>query len=363
MAKASALSAIEYLSKAKPPAPPALCAVCGDETFLKREVLTALRRQVLGDDEGEFSLATFAGPETQLRDVLDELSTVSLFGSGRRLVIVEDADTFVTNYRGELEDYAAKPAATGVLVLDVTSWPSSTRLAKAVAASGLTIECKSLNDRQAKSWLTDRAKTVHDIRLEAAAVDAILELLPLELGVLVQELEKLALLAGDERVIDAKLVRDNVGGWRTRAVWDLVDAAVEGRADQALLQLDRIISSGEKPHGLLPQIASSLRKFTTAARLYEAAQLDRRPLSLREALAQSGIPPFKLSQAEQQLRHIGRQRAKQLTRWLLAADLAIKSYNSADAAARIELERLIARLATASDERGSRGTSQSLARR
>jgi hypothetical protein len=36
-----------------------------------------------------------------------------------------------------------------------------------------------------------------------------------------------------------------------------------------------------------------------------------------------------------------------MTRWLLAADLAIKSHNSSDDAARIELERLIVRLAAA----------------
>jgi hypothetical protein len=57
------------------------------------------------------------------------------------------------------------------------------------------------------------------------------------------------------------------------------------------------------------------------------------------------VLPFKLNDAERQLRQIGRARAAQLTRWLLAADLAIKSHNSADAAARIELERLIVRLA------------------
>jgi hypothetical protein len=47
------------------------------------------------------------------------------------------------------------------------------------------------------------------------------------------------------------------------------------------------------------------------------------------------------------LRQIGRARAQQLTRWLLAADLAIKSYNSADDAARIEIERLIVKLSAA----------------
>ena len=82
-----------------------------------------------------------------------------------------------------------------------------------------------------------------------------------------------------------------------------------------------------------------------AAQLVESAEGDRRRLPLRDALAQAGVLPFKLSDAERQLRQIGRQRAKQITRWLLAADLAMKGHNSSDDRARTELVRLIVRMA------------------
>src|SRR5262245_57647573 len=141
MAKSSTIGGLEFLSKSTQPVAAALCVVYGDEAFLKREILKAIRRQVLGDDDSEFALSAFSGPTAQLRDVLDGLATASLFGSGRRLVIVEEADSFVTQHRAELEDYAAKPAAGGVLMLEVTSWPSNTRLAKAVAASGVAVDC------------------------------------------------------------------------------------------------------------------------------------------------------------------------------------------------------------------------------
>jgi DNA polymerase-3 subunit delta len=227
----------------------------------------------------------------------------------------------------------------------VKTWPANTRLAKAVAADGLAIECKAPTERQLKSWLTQRAKSAHQMRLEAAAVDALLELVPPELGILVQEVDKLALMAGETRAIDMKLVQENVGGWRARTTWDMIDAAAEGRAADALAQLDRLIAAGEKPHGLLPQIASSLRRFATAVEIVESSEQHRQRLPLREALAQAGVPPFKLSDAERQLKQIGRSRAREITRWLLAADLAIKGHNSSDDRARTELERLIVRLA------------------
>ena len=156
-------------------------------------------------------------------------------------------------------------------------------------------------------------------------------------------------------MIDAKLVRENVGGWRTRAVWDIVDAAADGRAADALMQLDRLVSSGEKPHGMLPQMASSLRKFDTATRLIEAAEADRRPhhrcatRSRKPACLPSSCPTPSASFATS-----ADAAREQLTGWLLAADLAIKGHNSADDRARIELERLIVKLAAGAGSRRSR---------
>ncbi len=148
------------------------------------------------------------------------------------------------------------------------------------------------------------------MKLDALAADALVELVPPEAGILAQEIAKLALLVDNNRVIDVNLVRENVGGWRTRATWDMVDAVADGRAADALAQLDRLIASGEKPHGLLPQIASSLRRFASAMDLIDAAIADGRRLPPREALAQAGVLPFKLNDAERQIRQIGRRRAR-----------------------------------------------------
>lgn len=350
--KTGIASSLDFLAQPEKYPAANFCAVFGDDAFLKAEVVATLRRQVLKGEEADFGLTVFIGRETQLRDVRDALSSQSLFGDGARLVIIEEADTFVTEYRAELEELVT--AARGVLVLEVKTWPGNTRLAKAVDANGLAIDCRSYEslqpkdqkprEREVKKWLAERATTVYQVRIDPAAIDALGELVPPEPGILVQEIARLALLTGADRVIDTQLVRDNVGGWRTRATWDMVDATADGRAADALLQLDRLITSGEKPQGLLPQMASTLRRFASAIELFEAAEADGRRLPSREALSQAGVLPFKLNDAERQLRQIGRRRAKQLTQWLLAADLAIKSHNSADDRARTELERIIVQL-------------------
>src|SRR5262249_57399084 len=99
------------------------------EDFLKRQVLAALRTLVLGSDGDDFGVSTHPGDKANFAAVRDELETVPFLGP-RRLVVVENADPFITRYRPSLEKYVGHLPATGVLVLDVKSWPSNTRLYK-----------------------------------------------------------------------------------------------------------------------------------------------------------------------------------------------------------------------------------------
>ncbi|TWT99650.1 DNA polymerase III subunit delta [Botrimarina colliarenosi] len=351
MAKTSATTTgLEYLLAPSEPAG-SVVALVGDDGFLKREVLGAVRAQLCGAD-GDLDWHAFEGPATEWRDIIDAVGQRSLFGGGgKQVALVDDADTFVTRYRDKLEDFAAAPSA-GVVVLDVKTLPGNTRLAKAVAASGLVVSCKTpdrgpevaKHRRDAAKWLTARAASVHQTQISADAVEVLFDLLPMSLGVIDQEVARLALLAGDGGRIDGVLAKENVGGWRTRTAWDLVDAAADGRAADALAQLDRLLLAGEQPIGVLAQLGSTLRKFSAAASHIEAAERSGQRPSLSAALKSAGFAPFKLGDAERQLRQIGRARAVQLADWVLEADLAMKGHNSAPARARIELERLLLRL-------------------
>ncbi len=347
------VSALSFLMKPGGHPVGAVCAISGDDAFLRHEVRTALVAELSSADSEGLEVETVDGRVVEWRDVVDSLRERSLFGSDRRVVVVEEADALVKRCREKIEQYLEKPTADAVLILEVKTWPGNTRLAKAVVRCGLTIRCqvpdrgRELTEftKQLKDWLIQVAQSQSEVVLERAAVDLLLEQLPTEPGILYQEIAKLALLVDEKNKIDAALVRDHVGSWRTRKTWDMIDAAAEGRASDAIDQLDRLIAAGEEPHAILPQMASTFRRFAAAVRAFEQAELQGRRISLRMALEQSGMPPFKLSAAEGQLRQIGRPRAKQLYEWLLSADLQLKGYNSPKDRARRVLETLIVRLA------------------
>jgi DNA polymerase-3 subunit delta len=338
---AQSLHAFDFLNaQAKHPAK-AVCVAFGDDPFLRRLVVEAIIEQVLGSDDAEFGLAKFDGGSGEWRAVHDELSTMAMFGGSRRLVIVDDADDFVSRFRTQLEDYVAKPRNTGVLLLCPKTWASNTRLFKAVDSSGLQVECKSPTEGRIVKFLADRAKKVHGATLPNSAAEMLVEMIGPELGLLDQQVTTLALIAGQGETITEDLVQQHVGSWRAKTAWEMLDAAALGNAKQALEQLERLLSAGEHPISILAQISSTLRRFAAATRYIQQAERAGRRPNLREALEQAGFKSFTLNKAEGQLKKIGRRRAAALYQVLLDADLALKGQSSAPAKARLALERLL----------------------
>jgi DNA polymerase-3 subunit delta len=359
-------TAFEFLANPDKYPVKAFCVLYGDEPLLARDALAVIDGRVLAGEDAEFSRVAFSGektanPQLEWRTVVDELSTSALFGGGQRLVIIDNADDFVSRSREQLESYAAKPSSSGVLVLIVRTWPSNTKLYKAIAASGLPIECKIDSEDKLPRWLSLRAEQKHQAKLTADAAEQLLQIIGPELGRLDQELEKLSLIALAEQgiadpvaaaakaklpTITVELVNDNVGGWRAKTAWELSDKMNAGDTARALEQLGRLIESGEEPIALLAQVSSSLRKYAAATRGADLATLENRRVDLKSLLTEAGMKvwPAALQSAEVHLKQLTRPRGRQLLSWLLDADLALKGQSSSGHRARFVLEQLIVRL-------------------
>jgi DNA polymerase-3 subunit delta len=310
----------------------------GDEDFLKRQVLTTLRTAVLGEGENAFGLSTHAGEKSTFAAIRNDLETLP-FLTPCRLVIVENADPFVSQSRTQLEKYVAEPAATGVLALDVKSWPANTRLAK-LLDSDATIVCKTPAAYRLPAWCVQWAGSRHGKQLSSEAAKLLVDLVGSEMGQLDQELAKLAIYVGSANCIETSDVDKLVGNSRAENMWKIFDAIGAGNAAQSLVILDRLFEQGEEPLRILGAFSLQLRRLAQAARLHEQGQ------TLSKALDRAGVPPFAQRATEQQLRHLGRERANRLYDWLLEVDLGLKG--ASQLPPRTLLERLIVRLARGS---------------
>ncbi|HWN74000.1 MAG TPA: DNA polymerase III subunit delta [Solirubrobacterales bacterium] len=177
---------------------------------------------------------------------------------------------------------------------------ASAKLAKAVkAAKGEVHEFEAPKARDMPRALVAEAQQL-GFRLEPAAARMLVERMganPLRLR---NELERLALWAGNGGEVSASDLEEMITDTSEAAVWSLSDALIEGDAAAALWIGERLIGQGENVTGLIYGLASRLRGACSAA-----AQLEE------------GIPP---KQVESSLK-MHPYAAKQLVARLRDTDL------------------------------------------
>jgi DNA polymerase-3 subunit delta len=331
----------------------------GDDSFLKHQSLLGIRNSLVGPGDADLSVMQFDGDATQWKDVRDELSTISLFGSGGpRLVIVKDADKLVSNHRAEIEEYLAKPARNSSLILVVSTWMKTTRLYKLAEKSGLQIECrapekargrsKSVDEDRVVKWIKDWGQQTHQVRLTLDAARQVLDLIGLEFGLLDTSLAKLALFADENGKVESAAVHEIVGGFQTKTTWEMIDAAVAGDAAKALQQLHRLVQAGQVANAIFGQVAWSLRRYAAAAEIFYRSKRERTQLSLAKALEEAGFrnwPIGAIDQAQQSMKQLGRRRIDLIYQWLVETDLELKGSHSSGFRSQYALEKLIFRLA------------------
>lgn len=343
--------ALEILRSPDPwnPGATGLIVLAGDEPFLGGEILARLRRHYCPDaDEAGWAWREFDGQAVaDPRDVFDEAATVPLFGGATRVAVVRGADAFVSDNRERLETLAGRDRGPrGVVILEVRSFPATTRLAKAVSARGAQIDLAIPPKYDLSRWLADWARQRHGRALAAGTADLLLERLAGDLGRIDQTLARLA-AAGGAGPIPPEAVDDAAGSPRERSAWSMIDAAAAGSAPVALARLAELLDAGESPIALAAQASSVLRRLATAARLLALPPGAGRPAGIDEALRAAGVAawPKALAQAREALTRLGPRRALALPAWLYELDRGLKGAASRGPRASLALETLFCRMA------------------
>jgi DNA polymerase-3 subunit delta len=210
-------------------------AIVGEDSFLQSQAL----REVIDALPPDVQRTDYDGDTAGLADVLDELQSYSMFGSGK-LVVVRNADKFIASHREKLEDYVESPTESATLVLRCASLPTNQRLAKAIDKRGRYVKCEPPKDRDLPGWIIQHGKQAHAVKVAPAAAQVLADLVGGDLGRLDNELAKLALMV-ENASIDADDVSRTVAFQREQEMWQLTNELTAGRVDAALQRWRRLL--------------------------------------------------------------------------------------------------------------------------
>jgi DNA polymerase-3 subunit delta len=329
------MDALQFLgSTAKAKRQP-VYALVGDEDFLKRRARDAIIAIALGDADPAFAVATYNGDRLDFSTVRNDLETLP-FLSPCRVVVVDVADKFVTENRPDLEKYVTKPSAAGVLVLDVKTFPETTKLAKALPDSA-KIVCKAPYLDKLAGWCVSWTKTTHAKAITRDGAEMLVQLVGTAMGLLDQELSKLAVAVGSKATIEAEDVDRLVGRSRNANVFAIMDAVGNGQPARAIAILEELFAEGEDPMAVMGPLTWQLRQLATVGRHINGGE------SLPSALDAANVPRFRRDGYEKQVKWLGRRRLDKLTQWLVELNFGLKGGNQLPP--QVQVERLIVKLA------------------
>ena len=196
----------------------------------KDESLVGAKRRQLLDELLEPSQRTTGLFDTEAgsvtaSEILDDLRTLP-FLTDKRVVLVRDADDFVSRNRPLLERYFDNPCPTGRLILVVRTWNSSTKLAKKLPKVGKLISVTQPSRRELPQRVIDYANDAHDKRIAYATALLLIELTGDDLTRLYSEIDKLALYADADKVIAPRHIEALIGHNRLFNAFAVIDAVI-----------------------------------------------------------------------------------------------------------------------------------------
>jgi len=241
--------------------------IAGKDEFLVAEQVTALVNQLLTPEQMQMCLWRAEADKVTATEIFDELRTLP-FLAEKRVVVLSDADDFISNNRELLEKYFENPAASGVLILATSKWPSNTKLAKALPKVGQLIEVEQLKSRELVSYITDYAKQQHGKSLPYNTAQMLIEFAGDEPGILRNEIDKLAAYTNSTKNISEKDISEIVGHNRAFGAFEVIDSMMAANTGKAIEQL-RVMFQSDKDaeYTILGAFAWHFRRMFSAAAL------------------------------------------------------------------------------------------------
>lgn len=196
------------------------------------------------------------------------------------------------------------------------------KLTRAVkAAKGEIHEFETPKPREMPRVLVGEAKRL-GFRLDSAAARMLVDRMGANPQRLQNELERLALWAGEGGEVGAADLDAMISDTSEAAVWALSDALLERDAAGALRISERLISQGENVTGLIYGLASRLRKACSAAAMLEEGTAPK------QVEASLGMHPYAAKQLVRRLQDADVGELREAT--IALADLEVWCRGGAD---------------------------------
>lgn len=307
--------------------------IAGADSFLTAQEAHRLTDKLLSEKEKSVAFWGLSGAELPpVAEILDELRTVPFLAS-RRVVLIQNAERFLSDNRLLLEEYLNNPSPTGVLILTVQKADSRTRLTKLASKLGGLIEVDSPRPWEMPRFACDYCRHHFGKTLTVPAAQLLVELAGDEPGRICSEVEKLSAFAGEQPTITPEHVQQLVGPNRSFGAFDVIESLMKKDTAEAIRRL-RVMFESDKSaeYTVVGAFAYHFR------RLFAAKSLLEKGVSEAAAARQAGVWEKTQGRFFEQLKRFPLRRLAEILAQLGQIDYSMKTGRTTAPAA---MERLL----------------------
>ena len=243
--------------------------ICGKEKSLVWTQCQQLLDEIIAPDDRTMGLFKTEAKQTPITEILDELRTLP-FLSTQRVVLITDADKFVSNNRETLERYFDAPCTTGVLILCVSTFPKTTKLCKKLIKVGQLITAEAVKPWQLPQFAASYALQKHNKTMNRTVAGELVDLVGDNQERICREIEKLAIFVGDSTTITQKNVESLIGHNRLFNIFAVIDSIIASDTAKAIDRLRRVFADDKSaPFTTVGAFAFHFRRMFNAKALLD----------------------------------------------------------------------------------------------
>lgn len=256
----------------------------GEEPYFIDVLTKAIQDNALEESERDFNQSILYGKDAEVLSLISELKSYPMMAE-RRLVILKEAQYFKAIE--QLESYLENPANSTIFVIcyKYKTFDARKKTLKNALKNGVVFKSEKVKEYQLAEWIQQYIKTT-GYELTSKACMLLIESLGNDLGRIVKELEKLAVLIEKGTIINENHIEENIGISKDYNVFELTNA-VANKDNLKALKIVDYFEHNPKAADLVFVISNLFKFFSQIMRIHFL------PNKSREAVARAlGVHPF-----------------------------------------------------------------------
>ena len=252
----------------------------GEESYYIDKISEFIEKSILTEEEKGFNQMVLYGRDVSIEEIVSNAKRFPMMAE-RQVIIVKEAQELSRTIEN-LVTYVENPQPTTVLVMcyKYKTLDKRKKLAKMVGKTGVLFESKKLYENQVADWIR-RVLSGKKYQIEPKAAQMLVEFLGNDLSRINNELEKLQVVVGDDKLITPELIEENIGISKDFNNFELRKAVGEKRVVKAN-QIINYFAQNPKSNPLVMTI-SLLNSFFTQLLQYHGLK-DKSKGSVAKAL-------------------------------------------------------------------------------